>query len=201
MWKMWSTIHRRTNWNFSNRPPSGNKNEFVEQLTTWIETLGNKSIYIAGDFNINLLNEDAQHFDNIEQITGLKANIRDITRISLQTCIDNILTNLAGEHAVSKICIADHQGLISKILVTKDKHERKRYVYREMKEKNWQTFSGEVTKLKIRGTTINEKWNNISNDIKLAVEKSFPEKTNNIKYTFHMSRGLLKLKKKIISSI
>jgi len=114
----------------------------------------------------------------------------------LQTCIDNILTNLAGDHAVSKICIADHQGTITKIKVTEVKHEKQKFVYREMKEKNWQTFSVEIAKLKIRGSTINEKWSNLSDNVKIAVERSFPEKTSNIKYTFHMSRGLLKSKNK-----
>ncbi len=178
------------------RPPSGNKSEFTDQLTSWIERLGNKSVYIAGDFNINLLNEEIQYFNNIEHLTGLSANIREVTRITSQTCIDNILTNITGEHSVSKLCIADHQGLISKLQVAKIKQEKQKFVYREMKESNWQTFSVEIAKLKIRGISINEKWNNISNDVKKAVEKSFPEKTSNIKYTFQMSRGLLKSKNK-----
>ncbi len=178
------------------RPPSGNKSDFVDKLITWIESLNNKSLYLAGDFNLNYLNEDLQHFNNIEQQTGLEPAIRDITRISSQTCIDNILTNLAGEHKVSNLCIADHQGLISKLTVMKVKQEKERFTYREMKEKNWQTFAVEVSKLKVHGMTINEKWNNISRDVKNAVERAFPEKSSNIKYTFHMSRGLLKSKNK-----
>jgi len=65
-----------------------------------------------------------------------------------------------------------------------------------MKDRNWQTFSNEIAKLTVYGTTINEKWNNISSDVKKAVEKAFPEKTSNIKYMFNMSRGLLKSKNK-----
>jgi len=180
------------------RPPSGNKIEFIEQLSSWIESLSSKNLYLAGDFNLNYLNDDIQHFNRIEHLTGLKANIREITRILSQTCIDNILTNITGEHKVSELCIADHQGLISKLKIKKVKQQKQRFVYREMKETNWQTFSVEVAMLKVYGVSINEKWNNLSNDVKKAVEKSFPEKSSNIKYTFHMSRGLLKSKHKKI---
>jgi len=123
------------------RPPSGNKIEFIEQLSSWIESLSSKNLYLAGDFNLNYLNDDIQHFNRIEHLTGLKANIREITRILSQTCIDNILTNITGEHKVSELCIADHQGLISKLKIKKVKQQKQRFVYREMKETNWQTFS------------------------------------------------------------
>ena len=178
------------------RPPSGNKIEFIEQLTTWIESLNNKSMYLAGDFNLNYLNEDIQYYNRIEHLTGLKANIREITRIVSQSCIDNILTDITGDHKVSELCIADHQGMISKLKVMKIKQQKQRFLYREMKEANWLKFSTEVAKLNVHGTSVNEKWNNLCDDVKKAVEKSFPEKSSNIKYTFHMSRGLLKSKHK-----
>jgi len=93
------------------------------------------------------------------------------------------------------ICIADHQGLISKLkLVTRK--EIKKYKYREMSENNWQTFASKVNDLKLNGSTVNEKWDNLCNDIKIIVEASFPEKVTHAKHSFSMSQGLLKSKAK-----
>ena len=178
------------------RPPSGNKQVFVEKLTDWITSLNNKNIYIAGDFNLNYLNNNKEYYDTIESITGLKVNITEITRTESSSCIDNILTNLTGTHKVNSICIADHQAMTSQIRATIQREPQKRYKYREMKECNWSTFATEVSKLKIRGIDINEKWNNLTSDIKMSVEKSFPERESKIKYKFTMSQGLLKSKNK-----
>ena len=97
---------------------------------------------------------------------------------------------------VSSICIADHQALESTVSIKTDKIPTKKYKYREMKECNWSTFATEVSKLKIRGIDINEKWNNLTSDIKMSVVKSFPERESKIKYKFTMSQGLLKSKNK-----
>jgi len=97
------------------RPPSGNKTEFVDKLTEWIESLGGKKIYIAGDFNLNYNSNDVTHYRAIEENTELKPSITETTRVASNSCIDNILTNTQGSHKVSNISIADHQGLISKI--------------------------------------------------------------------------------------
>ena len=178
------------------RPPSGNKQLFVENLTDWITSLGNKNIFIAGDFNLNYLNSNKEYYDSIETITGLRVKITETTRIESNSCIDNILTNLAGTHKVSTICIADHQGMSSQMRVTLQREPQKRYKYREMKESNWSTFAAELSKLTIRGIDINGKWNNLTSDIKNIVSKSFPEKESKIKYKFTMSQGLLKSKNK-----
>ena len=170
----------------------------MSELTTWIERSGNKSLYIAGDFNLNYLNEEKTHFDSIENNTRLKPSITGITRIASGTCIDNILTNIDGTHKVSLISIADHQGLMSQINLKEKKEKllREQFTYREMKEGNWNIFSNELTLLTIKGITIDQKWTNLSDDIKKIVEKAFPEKKSNIKYKFQMTQGLLKSKNK-----
>ena len=178
------------------RPPSGSKQVFTDELIAWNESLGNKNVYIAGDFNLNYLNQDKTYFEAIEHSTGLKPSITGITRVESSTCIDNILTNLIGSHKISSTCIADHQGLISSITISGERNKLKRHKYREMKESNWSKFSAEITNLSIKGTTIDEKWRNLSNDIKRVVEKSFPEKSSNKKYLFTMSQGLIKSKNK-----
>ena len=178
------------------RPPSGNKNQFKDALTTWITNRPNRNVYVAGDFNLNMLNQDKLIFDSIEALTGLAPKIRDVTRVHSNSCIDNILTNLEGTNKVSNIFIADHQGLISEIKMSVKKIVQKQFKYREMKEENWRQFSIEVENLKIKGSSINDKWTNICHDIRRAVEKSFPEKQSRIKYSFVMSQGLLKSKNK-----
>jgi hypothetical protein len=65
-----------------------------------------------------------------------------------------------------------------------------------MKETNWIKFSSELDKITVRGNTINDKWTNLTNEIKEAVNISFPEKESKTKYTFSMSQGLLKSKNK-----
>jgi hypothetical protein len=72
----------------------------------------------------------------------------------------------------------------------------KKFNYREMKESNWRVFSNEVSKLVIRGESIDEKWTTLCTDIKKIVEISFPEKQSRSCYKFVMSQGLIKSKNK-----
>ena len=178
------------------RPPAGNKEIFVDKLTDWITSASNKNIYIAGDFNLNYLSNNKTYFESIETITGLKAKISKVTRVESNSCIDNILTNLTGTHKVSSICIADHQGMISQIDIVIQREPPKRYKYREMKESNWVKFATELKKLSIRGTDINDRWYNLTSDIRTTVDNSFPEKESKTQYKFTMSQGLLKSKNK-----
>jgi len=178
------------------RPPSGNKSQFIEQLIEWIETLGNKKLYIAGDFNLNYNNQDINYYRILEESTALKASISETTRVISNTCIDNILTNCEGIHSVSSICIADHQGLLSNLKISVSKNCKKQYVYRDMRDENWSLFGLELDKIAISGASINEKWSTLLKDIKAAVEKSFPLRHSKTKHKFTMSQGLLRSKHK-----
>ncbi len=130
------------------RPPSGNKNEFIELLSNWLTNLSCKKFFLAGDFNINYLSQDRVYFDTLESNSGLKPCINDITRVISGSCIDNVVTNIPGSHKVSTICIADHQGLISNIKMKVDKLKTEKYKYREMKEINWSKFSTSTITMK-----------------------------------------------------
>ena len=159
------------------RPPSGDKHRFVELLTECIELKLSIAIFIAGDFNINVLNNDNNHFELLSNNTDLRPKISEPTRIASNTCIDNVITNIEGTHTVSKVCIADHQAVISKLRINvKQKIQIRRYKYREMSEANWFNFKTNVTKLKIRGDEVVEMWSNLCDDIKQTVSNSFPEK-------------------------
>ncbi len=178
------------------RPPSGNKNESIDKLIDWIESIRNSNFVIAGDWNLNNLNNDKTHLEKIEPLTNLKRKIKSITRLASGTCIDNVLTNLEGKFIVSNICIADHQAIVMELNVKSTKISNKKFVYREMKEQNWLTFSNEFKRLTLTDGSIDEKWNSLTETIKEIIEKSFPEKERQSEYTFHMSQGLLKSKHK-----
>ena len=178
------------------RPPSGNKQRFVELLIEWTINQRERRILIAGDFNINYLNQDRAYFDKIENETGLSPCIKALTRLSSNTCIDNVITNINGRHTISNICIADHQGIDSKIKLNIVKTQPKKYKYREMSERNWNSFSNGLNHLRIRGQNVNDKWSNLCNDMKSLVESSFQEKSSKSPHKFSMSQGLLKSKNK-----
>jgi len=178
------------------RPPSGNRLQFRDALADWISNNHNKNIYIAGDFNLNYLGNDKAIFDSIEAQTGVSPKINEITRVQSNTCIDNVITDIDGTHKVSQISVADHQAVLSIMKLKIKRVQLKKFNYREMKESNWTVFSNEVSKLVIRGESIDEKWTSLCTDIKKIVETSFPEKQSRSCYRFVMSQGLIKSKNK-----
>jgi len=177
------------------RPPQGSKDVCTDTIIEWIESLRNQNVFVAGDWNINMLTE-RDRLETIENSTNTKFKINNITRIASGTCIDNILTNMEGLYKVSNICIADHQGLEAKINITCTKKPKEKFKYREMKECNWQKFKNEIEKISVRGRETEDKWNNLIDDIRIAVNLSFPIKERNQQYKFTMSQGLLKSKNK-----
>ena len=73
---------------------------------------------MAGDWNLNILNNDKNYFDTLCNATNLKTKIKSITRLASGTCIDNVVTDLDCNFRVSNICTADHQGLSFEILTS-----------------------------------------------------------------------------------
>ena len=178
------------------RPPSGNKQQCVDELLNWIESLNHTHLIMAGDWNLNILNADKNYFDTLCNATNLKPKIKSITRLASGTCIDNVITDLDGNFRVSNICIADHQGISFEIQTSITPKNKAKYTYREMKESNWQTFKTEINRIELRGRETNEKWENLLSDIKIVVNLSFPEKQRTTHYKFTMSQGLIKSKNK-----
>ena len=87
------------------RPPSGDTTLFLNSYQKLIKSLSDKTSYIMGDFNINLLNPSQHGFKDYEQIL-LNSNFSPlISRTTHEipgrkkSCIDNIHTN-------------DHQNVI-----------------------------------------------------------------------------------------
>ena len=176
------------------RPPSGNKTEFVDILTQYLDTIRGQKILIGGDFNLNSLGGNI-FLDNVCNLYGLEIKINEITRVTSGTCIDNYLSNIDGEFDVSEVCIADHQAIIAKVKIGKfNRSKTETYKYRQMKPDNWQCFKGGLNSISLRGNSVDQKWSNLLDDVKLVVNNSFPEKQAKNKYLFTMSQGLLKSK-------
>ena len=174
------------------RPPSGNKDNFVELLTQYLDTLRGQKIIIGGDFNLNAVGGNFW-LNTICNLYGLEIKINDVTRIESQTCIDNYLTNTTGVFSVSNIAIADHQAITAKIdLPDKLAKTKIQFKYRQMKEDNWLSFKQGINCIQILDTDSNSQWEKLLEDVKTIVENSFPIKQAKQKYVFTMSQGLLK---------
>ena len=112
------------------RQPSGNLKNFKQTLKNQLtdKSLKNKSIYLAGDFNLNLLhhetNKHVNNFVNTLLQHNLIPTINKPTRITRKTCtlIDNIITNEFTNNytAVIKTDVSDHFP----ILLICDNHPR-----------------------------------------------------------------------------
>ena len=178
------------------RPPSGNKEIFIEELSSLLESHNGKDIILTGDFNINFL-ERNNDWDNFCNQFDIKNKIKNITRIASGTCLDNSVTNLEGIFSVTNFSIADHLAIKAKIkLKTKVQRVREYHTYRAMKDINWLLFKSVIHNLELEDSTINNKWENRSHKIKTIVEQSFPLKTSKHEYHFSMSKGLLKSRDK-----
>ena len=76
--------------NFINiyRPPSGDKNMFVDTLAQYLDTLRGQKVIIGGDFNLNAIGGNIW-LDTLCNLYGLDIKITGETRIESHTCIDN----------------------------------------------------------------------------------------------------------------
>jgi len=174
------------------RPPSGNRQIFVDELCSFLDSINGLDIIITGDFNINFL-ENNNILEAVCNQYGIETKIKRVTRIASHTCLDNFITNLNGTFSVSNICIADHQAIKAKIkLQAKLKKRKTGHSYREMKEINWLLFKNGVHNMTPIGQSVEDRWDSISTQVKKLVEECFPLKTTKNEYKFFMSKGLLK---------
>ena len=81
------------------RPPSGNPNEALNEISNLLKVVPNKSVYIMGDFNIDLHNNTSNMTNEFEEIV-LTSGFTPIISLHThekpncrRTCIDNIITN------------------------------------------------------------------------------------------------------------
>ena len=96
------------------RPPASAVDEFVNYLECCVNSITRegKSIYLLGDFNVNLLSANDMHcnrFSYLLRTYALYPLIDKPTRVcaSSQTLIDNIFTNAICEEFQSGILYTD----------------------------------------------------------------------------------------------
>ena len=178
------------------RPPSGNKADFLDTLSRYIESINSDKIVVGGDFNINVLAEP-QAIENFCLGLGLSLKINSVTRVASSTCIDYYLSNLDGVFEVSEVSIADHLAITAKIVVNASPIKTtQKFMYRQMKEENFAAFNARLYNLEVVGRSTEDKWEFLQNSVKTIIDDSFPVKTSNKKFLFTMSQGLLKSRDK-----
>ena len=93
------------------RSPNGDFNKFNEYVDMFLNYNKNNTIFVCGDFNVNLLNHGQHHLtDNFLDILhgyGLYTLITQPTRITIHsaTLLDNIFTNVPFNNAKSGVII------------------------------------------------------------------------------------------------
>lgn len=98
------------------RPPKLKK-EDIDMFFSRFESLLNrycrstKRVIICGDFNINILNKSKEsiEFEQMLHSYNLKLGLREPTRLSSGTCIDNFIFNIRGcKSKVFEFALSDH---------------------------------------------------------------------------------------------
>lgn len=178
------------------RPPSGNKQIFFDELSSLLDSLAGKDIILTGDFNIDFKTK-SNEWEALCSQYGISYKIKGITRPASGTCLDNFISNINGVFSITNISIADHLAIRAAIkLKSPLKRTKLKHTYRIMKELNWLHFKNGVHNLVPNGNSLDEKWANLSEEIKKLIEISFPSRSSKRNYKFQMSRGLMKSRDK-----
>ena len=92
------------------RPPHTNVESFLGEFDRLLHqiNLENKDVYLMGDFNIDLLQQDST-FQNMLQSNSFNATIDKPTRLTNEssTLIDNIFTNVISDHMCSGLLYSE----------------------------------------------------------------------------------------------
>ncbi|XP_045471745.1 intracellular protein transport protein USO1-like [Harmonia axyridis] len=129
------------------RTPSGDFETFLQRLEKLVALFtneANKTVIIAGDFNVNFVSKDS--IERLQMCSmlnsyGVYPTISENTRITetAATCVDNVLVNrcsISGEILHSQI--SDHTA--QKLTVTIGKTETKKVMRRIFNQENIDTF-------------------------------------------------------------
>ena len=134
------------------RPPSGKYSEAINEFKKIVEMCPKKNVYLLGDFNVNLHDENntlVQEFEDITLGLGLSPLISTYTHEKPgcnQTCIDNILTNDIENTIHSgtlSTCITHHLAvfnIFSSPVFSNESHKQKYTQYYDYCNKNVDNF-------------------------------------------------------------
>ena len=144
------------------RPPNRNVNDFTSQLDRLLQLFQNKTIFLVGDMNINILNyanhTDTNNFVDLLYSKGMYPLITKPTRITstCATLIDNIFTNeyrLITKSGILICDVSDHLPVfqICSYDVDNDKSYNKadsRFVYKRLVDECTMTnYVNEIAKV------------------------------------------------------
>ena len=194
------------------RPPSSNINHFLESIDEQLEKISreNKSMYIMGDFNIDLthsiennspyttthlnknksVNNNSDKFLNILSSYAFYPCINIPTRVTpvSSTLIDNIFTNTLGENKNSGVFtydVSDHLPifLISSQLLLNNLNKGNT---NKLRKENTQTV------MALNEDLANEEWNDIL--VEKDVNKAYENFINKFIYYYNKNIPLVKNK-------
>ena len=196
------------------RPPGQDVKEFNDFTNVLLSKIvhNDKPVYIMGDFNINLLNEDVHaptnDFINIMSSHSLYPSITKPTRITPNsaTLIDNIFTN-SNTYQTSGIIVADVSDHLPVFISTDLKVYRKKNdqvdtEVRQLKDRNIKHFKSELRKvdweIECSGDDVNKVYGNFITKFNYLYNKCCPTSTRKIRHQRNeikspwLSYGLLK---------
>lgn len=177
------------------RSPDGNITNFITHLDQILNliTKENKSVILAGDFNIDTLKQSTNNAllnDLIASYNGV-ASITSPTRITAnsRTCIDNIYTNISQEFETAIISsgLSDHEGQLLKLAFeTQTNKPTARHVYKRIfSQQNISNFSNilqnETWQETVNASNTDEKYDTFTNTVMTHFNKAFPIKKIQIK--------------------
>lgn len=169
------------------RPPNGSIELFLDKLEQLLTTIfaENKLTFIAGDFNIEL-KDNNKHLADISMLLNsfsFSITINEYTRITHNTksCIDNIFTNYEYEYQTNILhsFISDHTAqkiTFSLNLVEESKHTYRRFFSEhnknnfilKLQEQTWNEL------YQFEEHEINKQWNYFMNIFLIIFNESFP---------------------------
>ncbi len=175
------------------RPPDQNINEFnkyLDNLLSKISVQEKKHVYIMGDFNINLLNEDVHgptgEFVNTITSFSFYPSITKPTRITNKsaTLIDNILTNNYAKQISGIILtdISDHLPIFvsTNQSVYKNSNNVVEFEIRDMNSRNIDLFKGKLSEVDwddvCSGGDCNESYNMFIDKFSDLYDECIPKK-------------------------
>ena len=153
-----------------------------------------KPVYLMGDFNINLLNEDVHtltnDFLNIMSSYSLYPSITKPTRITSTsaTLIDNIFTN-SNSFQTSGIIIADVSDHLPVFITTdlklyRNETDQIETEVRQLKDQNIQYFKSELSKVnwevECSGEDVNQSYRNFISKFDYLYDKCCPKSTKKV---------------------
>ena len=130
------------------RPPSGNADEALIELQKVFESCPKKNVYVLGDFNINLHDQNSklfQEFENLILSLGLTPLISTATHHKpgcKPSCIDNILSNSTDNSVCSgtvTTCVSHHHAvfhIFQSPIISQNSQDQKYYQFYDYSSRN-----------------------------------------------------------------